>query len=64
MSERPAFPVAALNKTIASGGGYKLDGLGGWTYLHIQGDARARGWQHGWLLLRMVVFAARKLKFV
>lgn len=28
------------------------------------GDTNIQRWSHGWLLLRMVVFAARKLKFV
>jgi hypothetical protein len=28
------------------------------------GSTNIHRWQHGWLLLRMVLFAARKLKFV
>jgi SAM-dependent methyltransferase len=28
------------------------------------GTTNIRRWQHGWLLLRMVIFAARKLKFI
>jgi len=28
------------------------------------GSTNIHRWRHGWLLLRMVVFAARKLKFV
>jgi SAM-dependent methyltransferase len=28
------------------------------------GDTNIRRWRHGWLLIRMVVFAARKLKFI
>ena len=30
----------------------------------IYGSTNIQRWRHGWLLLRMVVFAARKLKFV
>jgi len=64
MPELPAFPVAALNKTIAPNGGYKLDGLGGWTYLHIKGDARARGWQHGWLLHGQIGRILKNLRYL
>ena len=28
------------------------------------GDTNIQRWQHGWLLLRMVLFAARRMKFV
>ena len=28
------------------------------------GTTNLQRWSHGWLLLRMVLFAARKLKFV
>lgn len=28
------------------------------------GSTNIHRWSHGWLLLRMVMFAARKLKFV
>ena len=28
------------------------------------GSTNINRWSHGWLLLRMVLFAARKLKFV
>lgn len=28
------------------------------------GETNIQRWKHGWLLLRMVLFAARKLKFV
>jgi hypothetical protein len=28
------------------------------------GETNIQRWRHGWLLLRMVIFAARKLKFV
>jgi hypothetical protein len=28
------------------------------------GSTNIQRWKHGWLLLRMVLFAARKLKFV
>ncbi len=28
------------------------------------GDTNIQRWRHGWLLVKMVVFAARKLKFV
>jgi len=28
------------------------------------GTTNIQRWRHGWLLLRMVVFAARRLKFI
>ena len=30
----------------------------------VYGETNIQRWKHGWLLLKMVVFAARKMKFV
>jgi hypothetical protein len=30
----------------------------------VYGETNIRRWSHGWLLLRMTLFAARRLKFI
>jgi hypothetical protein len=35
---------------------------GGWTYLHIEGDARERGFQHGYLMAREIAECLRVLR--
>jgi len=30
----------------------------------VYGDTNINRWRHGWLLLKMMLFAARKIKFI
>jgi hypothetical protein len=50
---------------VKCGSGYRLvPEIGGWIYLHIQGEPRERGIQHGYLLAEELGIIMRSLKYL
>lgn len=58
----PLSEAPAGGQVIRYGQGYRFD-QDGWIYLHLQGDARERGIQHGYLVASELQEALRVVRF-
>ena len=58
-----SVPMEAPASISTQGAGYRFD-QNGWTYLHIEGEAAERGFQHGYLLAQELKEILRSVQFL
>ena len=58
-----SVPVEAPPSISTQGAGYRFD-QNGWTYLHVEGEASERGFQHGYLLAQELKEILRSVQFL